>query len=165
MVAMDHLYTPWRKQYIEGPTQRPVCIFCFEPQLEDGLQNMLVHRGQAVYAILNRYPYTSGHLMIVPFAHLESIENLNTAAQVEMVQLISHSVRVLRKVYKPDGFNIGANIGAAAGAGIAGHLHIHIVPRWGGDTNFMSSLGDTRVLPETLEETFQRLKHAWQDGI
>ena len=150
---------------MKGQTQRPVCIFCFEPQLEDGLQNLLVHRGQAVYAILNRYPYTSGHLMIVPFAHLESIENLTTAAQVEMVQLISHSVRVLRKVYKPDGFNIGANIGAAAGAGIAGHLHIHIVPRWGGDTNFMSSLGDTRVLPETLEDTFQRLKDAWQEGL
>jgi ATP adenylyltransferase len=162
---MDHLYTPWRKHYIEGHSQRPVCVFCFEPQLEDGPQNLLVYRGQEVYAILNRFPYTSGHLMIVPFAHLESIENLNTAAQVELVQLISHSVRVLRKVYKPDGFNIGANIGAAAGAGIAGHLHIHIVPRWGGDTNFMSSLGDTRVLPETLEETFQRLKDAWQDGV
>lgn len=158
---MDHLYTPWRKRYIEGHVQRPVCVFCFEPQLEDGPQNLLVHRGKAVYAILNRFPYTSGHLMIVPYAHLESLENLEDAAQVDMVQLITHSVRVLRKVYKPDGFNIGANIGAAAGAGIAGHLHIHIVPRWGGDTNFMSSLGDTRVLPETLEETFQRLKDAW----
>jgi len=160
---MDHLWTPWRKDYImQGETQ-PGCIFCNALEKEDGPENLIVARGKQVFVIMNRFPYTSGHVMVVPFAHLPSFEDLEAQNLAELMEWITHSMRVLRKLYRPEGFNIGANIGAVAGAGIADHVHFHIVPRWGGDTNFMSTLAGTRVLPETLEDTFQRLRQAWKD--
>jgi len=112
--------------------------------------------------MLNRYPYTSGHLMVVPFLHQPSLEGLEPAILTELMGLLTHAMGVLRRVYHPEGFNMGANIGAAAGAGIAGHVHVHLVPRWSGDTNFMSAVGDARVVPEDLQETFQRLRSAWE---
>jgi ATP adenylyltransferase len=158
---MDHLWSPWRKKYIEDNNKAPGCVFCNEAQQKDGPDNLIVMRGTTAYVMLNRFPYTSGHLMVVPFVHLGSFELLDPATRAEMMELVTTATSVLGNVYHPDGFNIGANIGSAAGAGIADHVHMHVVPRWAGDTNFMSTLGETRVLPEELEETYHRMHAAW----
>ena len=112
--------------------------------------------------ILNRYPYTSGHIMCVPYVHVSRLEDLTTEVRVELMEQVTKAVTVLSAVYQPEGFNVGMNLGDVAGAGIADHLHMHIVPRWGGDTSFISTLGQTRVLPESLAETYQRVKEAWE---
>jgi ATP adenylyltransferase len=158
---MEYLWSPWRKKYIEDNNKAPGCIFCDEAKQQDGPDNLIVMRGSTAYVMLNRFPYTSGHLMVVPFAHLSSFELLDPATRAELMELVASAISVLGTVYHPDGLNIGANIGSAAGAGVADHVHIHIVPRWAGDTNFMSTLGETRVLPEELEETYRRLHAAW----
>jgi ATP adenylyltransferase len=159
---MEHLFSPWRMEYIQGDSQVSGCIFCnFTGQQED-VKNLIIYRGDNVFVILNRYPYTSGHLMVVPFAHRSSLELLDPQTRAEMMELASKSVEVLGILYRPQGFNLGINIGSAAGAGIADHVHLHVVPRWGGDTNFMSSVGDTRVLPEALEETYARVLAEWE---
>jgi ATP adenylyltransferase len=137
------------------------CIFCTAAQLDADEEYLIVARSNRSFVILNRYPYTSGHLMVVPYAHQPSIEDLDSETRQEMFELVNESLGVLRAVYRPDAFNLGANIGAAAGAGIAGHVHLHVVPRWGGDTNFMSTVGDTRVLPEELPETYRRIREQW----
>jgi ATP adenylyltransferase len=147
--------------YISNNKTDEGCVFCIEPSRPDGDVNLIVHRGQAAFVILNRYPYTSGHLMVVPFEHQPSLELLNPATRAEMMELATRAIEILRTEYNPQGFNVGINIGEAAGAGIAAHVHLHIVPRWLGDTNFMSSLGHTRVLPETLEVTYHRLTRGW----
>jgi len=159
---MDSLWSPWRMKYITNYDKPGECVFCTAPQQTDGAENLIIHRGKAVFVILNRFPYTSGHLMIVPFEHQSSIEALTPEVRFEMMELVNEAIKVMRKVYKPQGFNIGINLGAAAGAGIAEHVHIHIVPRWNGDTNFMSTIGETRVLPEELEVTLERLTKAWK---
>ncbi len=159
---MDHLWSPWRMKYIMQHEAALGCIFCTALEQADGLDNLVVARGIRTFVIMNRYPYTSGHIMVVPFVHQPSFEDVDAPTRAELMELITDSTRVLREVYNPEGFNIGANIGAAAGAGIAEHVHFHIVPRWGGDTNFMSTLAATRVLPESLEDTYQRLREAWK---
>jgi ATP adenylyltransferase len=159
---MDYLWSPWRMKYIQAHQTGDACIFCQAAQREDGPENLIVKRGEHCFVILNRYPYTSGHLMVVPFEHVPSLENLRPADRAEMMDLISAAMAALRRVYNPEAFNLGANIGAAAGAGVAGHFHIHVVPRWMGDTNFMSTVGETRVLPEALEDTYRRLKEGWK---
>lgn len=133
-----------------------------EAERNDGPQNLIFHRGQHAYGILNRYPYTSGHLMLVPYIHEPTLTSLDAATRTELMELANQAIEVLQKIYNPQGFNVGINIGEAAGAGITEHIHVHVVPRWGGDTNFMSSLAQTRVLPESLEETYLRVKQAWQ---
>jgi len=148
--------------YIMNHESNQECIFCKALGQKDGPDNLIMARAESAFVILNRFPYTSGHLMIVPFSHQPSLEQLASETRAEIMELITRAERVLEEVYHPDGYNIGANIGAAAGAGVAGHVHFHIVPRWAGDTNFMSSLADTRVLPETLEQTFGRLSEAWE---
>jgi ATP adenylyltransferase len=159
---MENLWSPWRMKYITGDgTPEGECVFCAAPKLEDGPENLIVHRGETVFAILNRYPYTSGHLMVVPFLHVPSIEDLAPATRSEMMELVNSALGILRAVYHPEGFNVGINMGSAAGAGIAEHAHIHIVPRWNGDTNFMSTVGETRVLPEELEVSFKRISEKW----
>ncbi len=135
------------------------CIFCVaEKNPGDDEKNLVLHRGAQNFIILNRYPYISGHLMIAPNAHLSEFDAAPKATTDEMMDLAKRSQAALREVYKPDGFNIGINLGRAAGAGVADHYHLHIMPRWDGDTNFMSTVGDTRVLPEDLETTFRKLK-------
>ncbi len=148
--------------YVENTQAEDGCVFCNRPKQPDNSQNLIVARGQRAYVILNLFPYTSGHLMIVPFAHQSSLELLDAVTRAEMMELMTHAVEVLRFVYHPQGFNLGANIGELAGAGIADHVHLHVVPRWGGDTNFMTTLGETRVIPENLEETYRRVRAGWE---
>lgn len=137
-------------------------MFCNAQAMEDGAGNLIAHRGERAYVILNRYPYTSGHLMVNPFVHVSNLEELDPETRAEMMELTSQCTIVLKNTYKPQGFNIGLNMGEAAGAGVLGHVHIHIVPRWRGDTNFMSAVGGTRVLPEALEKTYERVKNEFQ---
>jgi len=159
---MDHLWSPWRMNYIQQHEQPTGCIFCMAAQQEDSSENLVVARGKVSFAILNRYPYTSGHMMVVPYLHVPSIEELDSPARSEMMELVNQALGVLRTVYHPEAFNVGANIGAAAGAGIAEHVHIHIVPRWGGDTNFMTTIGNTRLIPEDLAESYRRIREQWE---
>ena len=148
-------------KYIENHEKEDGCVFCNAQAKTDGAENLIAFRGERAFVILNLYPYTSGHLMVVPFTHVPRLEELDPATRAEMMELSSQCMVVLQKVYRPQGFNMGANIGVAAGAGVPGHVHIHIVPRWGGDTNFMSTLGETRVLPETIEDTFKRVREGF----
>jgi ATP adenylyltransferase len=148
--------------YIENHEKQEGCVFCNAQAKADSAENLIAFRRKNAYVILNRYPYTSGHLMVVPFAHISNLEDLNAEIRAEMMELTSQCMTVLNKIYKPKGFNMGANIGEAAGAGVLGHVHIHIVPRWPGDTNFMSALGETRVLPEALEDTYQRVRNEFE---
>lgn len=157
---MDHLWSPWRMEYIEND-KIDGCVFCNAQSAADGADNLIVRRGKNAYVILNRFPYTSGHLMVIPFEHKSNLEELDSETRSEMMELTSHCTTILREVYRTHSFNIGINIGEAAGAGVLGHVHIHIVPRWVGDTNFMSAVSDTRVLPEALEDTYERIKTAF----
>ena len=159
---MKQLWSPWRMQYIENHIKEEGCVFCNAQAKTDGVENLIAFRGERAYVILNRYPYTGGHLMVIPFEHKPNLEELDPATRAEMIELTSRCTTVLKNIYKPQGFNVGVNIGEAAGAGVAGHVHIHIVPRWAGDTNFMSTTGGTRVLPEALEDTYQRVKEAFE---
>jgi ATP adenylyltransferase len=148
--------------YITMNKNETTCILCEVLSFTDGDENLIVHRGQLAYVLMNRYPYTSGHLMVVPIKHASTLEELIPQARAEVMELTSQALSVLNEVYHPQGFNIGMNLGEAAGAGIAEHLHMHIVPRWIGDTNFMLTTASTRVLPEALEDTYQRIKEGWQ---
>lgn len=158
---MDYLWSPWRKEYIMQNETPPGCIFCNALKKTDDENNLIVARGERAFVILNRFPYTSGHIMVVPFEHQPSFEDVAAPTRAEIMELITRCMQVLREIYNPDGFNIGANIGTVAGAGVADHTHFHVVPRWCGDTSFMSTLAGTRVLPESLEDTYQRLRQAW----
>lgn len=159
---MEYLWSPWRMTYIQSDKTENGCAFCLELERADGTDNLIFYRGQRAFIILNRYPYTSGHLMVVPYLHTSTLGDLDVATRGEMMELTNKAIEVLTKVYHPQGFNIGINLGEAAGAGITEHIHMHIVPRWTGDTNFMSSLGNTRVLPETLPDTYHRVKTEWE---
>jgi len=151
-------------EYIENNNKEEGCIFCMAQEKEDSAENLIAFRGERAYVILNRFPYTSGHLMVVPFDHKPNLEELDPQTRAEMMELTTLCMTVLRKIYNPQAFNMGANIGEAAGAGVKSHVHLHIVPRWKGDTNFMSILGETRVLPEMLESTYQRVKNVFLEG-
>ena len=158
---MKYLWSPWRMKYFSKKEKG--CILCNVQAQPDGPDNLILFRGRRAFIILNRYPYTSGHVMVVAIDHQPTLEDLDAETRAEMMELAANCMRVIRKVYQPQGFNMGANIGEPAGAGVAGHVHIHIVPRWTGDTNFMTTLGNTRVLPEELEETYRRLQKAWNE--
>ncbi len=148
-------------KYIDNHDKEEGCVFCNAQAKADSAENLIVFRGERAYVILNRFPYTSGHLMVIPFTHAPNLEELDSATRAEMMELTARCTTVLRGVYRPQGFNVGVNIGEAAGAGVLGHVHIHIVPRWTGDTNFMSALGETRVLPESLEDTYRRVREVF----
>ena len=157
---MDYLWTPWRYAYVTNAEKVSGCIFCDLPKSGDDAKVYIVHRARQCYIVLNTYPYTSGHVMIVPFAHVDELQKLSPDAAHEMIELTQRMEGVLRQLYAPDGVNLGMNIGKAAGAGVAGHVHMHILPRWIGDTNFMTVAGESRVLPESLEITYERIKGA-----
>lgn len=155
---MDYLWNPWRYRYIAGPRPVTACIFCDIANSTEDEANYVIHRARHNYVVLNRYPYTSGHLMVVPFAHVAGLAEAPEESSVEMMTLMRLAEECLRRVYHPDGLNMGLNIGASAGAGVAGHLHMHVLPRWSGDANFMTTVAETRILPEELSMTYQKLK-------
>ena len=158
---MDYLWSPWRYEYIAHANEKSAeCIFCEALARNDDAATLIVHRGKKVFVILNRYPYTSGHVMIVPYAHVAELGLCDAEALAEMMQLASLVEQAFRANYQPDGMNVGMNLGKAAGAGVAGHLHLHALPRWFGDTNFMTVTGETRVHPEDLDVTYERMKKA-----
>jgi ATP adenylyltransferase len=163
--AMDYLWTPWRYAYVSAPQKTSECIFCELPKLGDDVRARIVYRGQYCYIGLNTYPYTPGHVMVVPFAHLDELQKLPVEASHEMMELSQKMEQVLRRLYKPDGINLGMNIGKAAGAGVAGHIHMHALPRWVADANFVSVVGETRILPETLDVTYERIKGGLQSAV
>ena len=152
----QRLWAPWRLDFIRGP-KPDGCVFCAKPALADDESALIVQRGERCFVILNAYPYNNGHLMVSPFKHVPSIEQLDERELLELMTLAQRAIGVLREVYAPEGFNIGLNQGAVAGAGIADHMHLHVVPRWGGDTNFMPVIGSTRVLPQALADSWREL--------
>ena len=150
-------------EYIEGHPGDAGCLFCTCPGSPDGPDNLILHRTPLAFVMLNRYPYTNGHAMVVPVAHQPSIELLDEPTQLDLMRLVSQVIRVLRRTYGAQSFNLGANIGRPAGAGIEEHVHLHVLPRWAGDTNFMATTAETRVIPESLETTYQRMRLAWRE--
>ena len=157
---MDYLWTPWRYAFVSDAHKASGCVFCDLLKLGDDAKTRIVHRAEHCFVILNIYPYTSGHVMVVPYAHLDELQKLPSPAAHEMIDLSKKMETTLRGLYKPDGINLGMNIGKAAGAGIAGHIHMHVLPRWVADANFVSVVGETRILPESLETTYKRIKSA-----
>lgn len=163
---MDRLWTPWRYQYISGAggdekdddSSSAACVFCriaAEPSCDE--ENFVLKRARHNFILLNLYPYTSGHLMIVPYDHVADLDALSKETSDELMDLAKHAQGVLREAYRPEGMNLGMNLGRAGGAGVAGHVHLHALPRWVGDVNFMTAVGETRVLPEDLPTTYKRL--------
>jgi ATP adenylyltransferase len=155
---MESLFAPWRLEFITGKREEG-CIFCTKHSPpERHRENLILHVGRLAYVIMNRFPYTSGHLLVVPLRHTADLLSLTAEENLEISTLIQRSVKVLAGTYRPEGFNLGVNLGHAAGAGIREHLHWHIVPRWYGDTNFLPVLADTRSIPELLVEAWDRLR-------
>ena len=160
---MKHLWSPWRLEYLTAPKAEG-CIFCHAAESKGDRENLVLLRGERAFLILNRYPYNNGHFMSVPYEHVPSLEDLDPPALTEMMLLVNRGMAALRACMRPDGFNVGANLGQVAGAGIEDHVHIHVVPRWTGDTNFMPVTGDMRVVPQTWLQTYDVLKAALEDG-
>src|SRR6266545_3450512 len=148
---MDYLWTPWRYHYISTGGESEACIFCAAAADPDDRARLVVDRGPRCFVILNRFPYTSGHVMVVPYEHTATLEALPEETAAEMMKLAQSSECILRAEYRPDGLNLGMNLGKSAGAGVTGHVHLHVLPRWAGDANFMTTVGETRVLPEDLD--------------
>jgi ATP adenylyltransferase len=162
---MDRLWTPWRLSYVtEASTPAPGCIFC-EASERGEADPLVVFRGKTAFVILNKFPYNNGHLMVVPDRHVGWLADLSSAELAEFIGLTQTAERVLRARYQPHGFNMGLNLGKSAGAGVLDHVHMHVVPRWNGDTNFMSVVGETRVLPEELPATAVRLRSAFRAAV
>jgi ATP adenylyltransferase len=160
---MDYLWTPWRYRYIANASKDDRCIFCDALAANDDARTLVVLRGEKNFIILNRYPYTTGHVMVVPYAHVGDLGAVDPDTLAEMMRLAQRVQGVLARVYRPEGFNLGMNLGRAAGAGVTGHLHLHVLPRWAGDANFMTVTGETRVEPEELPTTFEKLRRALTD--
>jgi ATP adenylyltransferase len=158
---MDHLWSPWRFRYVTQESKTTGCIFCTKSGEENDEANLVFFRGQYNFGILNLYPYTSGHLMIVPYAHCATLSEASPEAVAELMHLTRHAEHTLFETYRPKGVNVGMNIGECAGAGIAGHIHMHVLPRWPGDANFMTTIGETRVLVEDIHVTYEKLKRAF----
>ena len=155
---MESLKSPWRYDYVSATTQKPDCVFCHAIKNVEAPDSLVVARGSHNFIILNRYPYNNGHLMIAPYPHVSSPLEVQPETLEEMIRLMQQGIRALRSVYKPDGFNTGMNLGKSAGAGVEEHYHMHIVPRWNGDTSFMSTVSETRVIPEDFQVTLAKLK-------
>jgi ATP adenylyltransferase len=162
---MDRLWSPWRYAYVSQADAGSACIFCEKASEDRDAANYVIHRGRRNFVMLNRYPYTTGHLMIAPYEHVATLEEAAGETLAEMMALARLAERCLRNVYHPGGLNLGMNVGECAGAGVAGHIHLHVLPRWPADSNFMTTVGETRVLPESLDVTYGRLVEAFRgDG-
>ncbi len=158
---MDHLWTPWRSTYMKEKKDKSVCIFCHAVQSDNDRETLVVHRAQHCFVILNRYPYTSGHVMVAPYQHVSRLTAISEEASAEMMRLARVCETTLEECYRPDGLNLGMNLGEAAGAGIEQHIHLHVLPRWKGDANFMTTVGETRIIPEALDVTYERMARAF----
>ncbi len=154
---MDRLWTPWRYRYISRADSAGGCIFCIKAAENKDAENYILYRGKLNFVLLNLFPYTNGHLMIAPYRHVAMLAETPEDVLAEMARLTKRAEVNLRSAYQPDGFNLGMNVGKSAGAGVAGHIHMHVLPRWTGDANFMSTIGETRVLPEELPVTYEKL--------
>ncbi len=154
---MEHIFAPWRIEYIRME-KKDGCIFCELPAENDDENNLILYRGKYAFVIMNNYPYNPGHVMVAPFRHVGDFDSLTAEEIKEIHQLVSLMIRAIKRAMNPDGFNIGLNIGRVAGAGVEHHIHVHIVPRWNGDTNFMPVISDTKVIPQALKETYHELK-------
>ena len=156
---MEQLWTPWRRQFVESSaaSAEPTCFLCAAVAEQDDANNLIVQREQRVFVILNRYPYNNGHLLVAPYAHTGDFAALDVPTAADLMHVSQRSVGILQDVYRPHAFNLGLNLGRTAGAGLPDHLHVHVVPRWDGDTNFMPIVGETKVLPESLDQTYARL--------
>ena len=165
-VAGQRIWAPWRLDYVKDASKDSAdeCIFCAKPSEDDDEANLIVHRGDRCFVILNLFPYTNGHLMVSPYEHVASLPELDAETLAEMMALAQQAMRLLEERYSPHGYNVGFNQGRIAGAGVEHHIHMHVVPRWGGDTNFMPVLADTRVMPQTLEQTFETLRGGFGSG-
>jgi len=159
---MDHLWSPWRYRYVSTTEPAAACIFCSKSQDDKDEENLIVFRGRRNFVLLNLFPYTSGHLMIAPYTHVPTLEEADEEVTAEMMSITRTAQKYLREVYRAPGFNLGMNIGSCAGAGIAGHIHMHVLPRWFGDVNFMTTVAETRVIPEDLSETYRKLSSAFR---
>jgi ATP adenylyltransferase len=162
---MERLWTPWRRAFVEGATAtaETTCFLCAAPAANDDRANLIVLRSDAAFVLLNLYPYNSGHLLIAPYIHTGDLASLDASIAEQLMTVTQRCVSVLQQAYRPEGFNIGMNLGKPAGAGVPDHLHIHVVPRWTGDTNFMPIVAETKVLPETLDQTYARLAPLFRD--
>ena len=158
---MERLWSPWRLAYVTGTSDAQGCVFC-EALASESAAPLVLFRGDTCYVILNLYPYNNGHLMVVPFCHTSGLESLDSETRLELMDLSALAVKAVKSFMRPDGFNLGMNIGRSAGAGIADHLHLHVVPRWNGDTNFMPVIGFTKVISEGLEDNYRRLREAME---
>ena len=154
---MDYMWAPWRIEYILSEKPKG-CIFCDKPQQKTDRENLILYRGETCFVIMNYYPYNNGHLMVVPYKHIHNLEDLAENERNEMMTVLSKAGKIIKETMKPEGMNIGMNLGKTAGAGIDDHIHFHIVPRWNGDTNFMPVLGHTKVMPQGLYESWEALK-------
>ena len=160
-MANQRIWAPWRLKYVKDASKdiEEECIFCaFSGEgAENDEANLIVHRGERCFVILNKFPYTNGHLMVAPYEHIAALPEIDSETVNEMMGFAQQAMRILESTYSPHGYNVGFNQGKVAGAGVEHHIHMHVVPRWGGDTNFMPVLADTRVMPETLEQSFAAL--------
>ena len=157
-MANQRIWAPWRLRYVKDANKSDECVFCTKPELGDDREALIVHRGERCFVILNLFPYTSGHLMVMPFEHLGRLQDIEPVVVAEMMDLAQQAMKRLETVYDPEGFNVGINQGRVAGAGVEGHIHLHVVPRWAGDNNYMPILADTRVMPQSLEESYDALE-------
>ena len=155
---MEYLFTPWRYEYVSTVDESDGCVFCDRPSDTDDRESLIVFRGELCFAILNRFPYPSGHLMVAPYAHTGTIEDLDRETLADVMELVVRCMGAVREAFSPSGFNVGMNISRVAGAGIQDHVHVHVVPRWAGDSNFMTVCADTRVLPLSLDQVFEALE-------
>jgi ATP adenylyltransferase len=158
-VASQRIWAPWRLEYVKDASKdnESECVFCAALAAGDDEASLIVHRGDRCFVILNKFPYTNGHLMVAPYEHVATLPELDAETGAEMLALVQKGITILGDVYDPQGFNVGVNQGRVAGAGVEHHIHMHVVPRWGGDTNFMPVLADTRVMPQSLEESYEAL--------
>ena len=161
-MTLERLWAGWRSEYVEGAGEDGDCVFCrILASVEPGAVTYIVRRDERCAVVLNAYPYTSGHLLVMPVRHVAELEDLDEGEAAGLWRELADAVRALKAAYSPDGLNVGANLGRSAGAGVPGHFHMHCVPRWNGDTNFMTALAETRMLPEALPATYEKIRKAW----